>query len=1128
MKKSNCLFLVLAILISQPIFGKAPKGINTNNKITNMLAKITSNDEVFRTLINANNWLYWVNNDGVMGYDTESQQSGGIYPKGKSPVVYTDGLVFGGYVDEDDNGEFDKDLDRLAVGGTTYGTGLQCGWIENGNPADINKVWRIRDDFQSLNPEDVSYEAEILGLSENEVLDQYEYDWKNWPAEHGAPYYDNNNNGIYDPDPNGNNIYGEEGEDRPGVANADQVIWFAANDLNEGLVTSLYGSQPIGLEVQVTIWAYAQPETKLGQLIFKNYKIINKSDKDILNTYLSQFVDPDIGDYNNDFIGCDTSLSMGYAYNGDPTDSYFTEISPPAVGYYFLQGPIVESPGDSAFFNFTFREGYRNLPMTSFGWFAAGSNIADPTLGGDYEGTKQWYNLLKGFKPYEDLENPVPWTIGNQTGSETTKFPLCGDPINNPSSNRIDGNAEYLPPGDRRMCLSSGPFYFAKGDTQEVTVAIGGSATNSNVAKQYILNIDGLREIANYGMDIILKKSPPPSAKLETLNKSYPNSESVEIEVAIKLENASDVNGCKFKLQSFNGENEEYIIKLFDDGSHNDQNANDNIWGNSFLIQNKKYPFIAKALILTNNDEFTNTFLSNISLRKPPQISNYKIIWENKAQDKFINNGERVYLTFNITNADSINNISKIRTADNEFKVDIQPGATYQDSSIYIIFQAPQTGTSIDTSYTLSFDGWQKNFDLKMPLVEWTPSEAHGDTLEVENISRPGIANVLPIVIQESLLNNHKYKITFNYNQDSILVWNLKDLTQDSIILNNQKVRESLEYDFPIKGGIEWKVYNPAPGLEKIVEQNPEGDLVDDGVSILEYSLGSTGYIVTGLSGYTFDRFGLLGYHDYIIDFSKKSVAWQYFDDIEGGEPCLKEKVPFALYKKHYPSGELERMFVAIFDHNTSMDSSESVGAGVWDTTGTKYFGVPTYEPIFGYLSKDGPYNPDKESEYMDVNELSEPPSNTGWGDDGNTYDYPVINYLYFEDYLGNGLPIGNKIVFYTNKLMNTEDTLIVEANSIVAVSENDNKVKEFNLSHNYPNPFNPVTSIRYSLPKTSKVTLTVFDLLGRKVETLVNREKKAGRYTIKWNASKLSSGIYFYRIKAGKFTDVKKCILMK
>ena len=83
-------------------------------------------------------------------------------------------------------------------------------------------------------------------------------------------------------------------------------------------------------------------------------------------------------------------------------------------------------------------------------------------------------------------------------------------------------------------------------------------------------------------------------------------------------------------------------------------------------------------------------------------------------------------------------------------------------------------------------------------------------------------------------------------------------------------------------------------------------------------------------------------------------------------------------------------------------------------------------------------------------------------------------------------------------------------------------------LKQNYPNPFNPSTVIRYQIAEKSNVSLKVFDLLGREVATLVNEVKSAGSYTATFNATNLSSGVFFYRLQTGSFTDTKRLVLLK
>jgi hypothetical protein len=88
---------------------------------------------------------------------------------------------------------------------------------------------------------------------------------------------------------------------------------------------------------------------------------------------------------------------------------------------------------------------------------------------------------------------------------------------------------------------------------------------------------------------------------------------------------------------------------------------------------------------------------------------------------------------------------------------------------------------------------------------------------------------------------------------------------------------------------------------------------------------------------------------------------------------------------------------------------------------------------------------------------------------------------------------------------------------------------KQYSLYQNYPNPFNPSTLIRYQLPVKSKVTLRIFNVLGEEVKTLMNGEvQEAGIESVSFNADALPSGVYFYRLQAGTFLDVKKMLLVK
>ncbi len=96
------------------------------------------------------------------------------------------------------------------------------------------------------------------------------------------------------------------------------------------------------------------------------------------------------------------------------------------------------------------------------------------------------------------------------------------------------------------------------------------------------------------------------------------------------------------------------------------------------------------------------------------------------------------------------------------------------------------------------------------------------------------------------------------------------------------------------------------------------------------------------------------------------------------------------------------------------------------------------------------------------------------------------------------------------------------------AVVKEDNEIKDFKIYQNYPNPFNPSTKISFVIPQRSSVSLKVYNITGTEIATLVNEVKDPGAYSINFNAEKLSSGVYFYKITAGKFSSVRKMILIK
>jgi len=465
------IFLFGGVLISGSAFaeGDGKGGKNRLNKPTG---------SPIRAYLNINNISTVIKNTGISDIDAFESASGLIYPFGSGKgAVYVSGLLWGAVLD--------GNAAQPLVGGSAYREGLQGGWIESDgtvvpNTDSRSRIYRVRPDVYPGGPSiNVSKEAGDEGKSEAAVTAQYETDWANWPADLGAPYFDGNGNGQYDSDASTGDI--------PGFPGADQTVWFVCNDQQAGLTQDLYGSLPMGIEMQATMWAYASAGP-LGNMYFRKYIIINKTDvlgdpKPFEDMYVSMWSDPDVGNSTDDFAGSDTLLSLSYAYNGAASDATYDPLPPPAAGFDFFQGPIVESPGDTAIFKGAYLPGFKNLPMTASYYFVRGdANVTDPTQG-DPQGAVQFYRFMQGKVGLtgEFFVDPI-------TGLETT-FTLTGDPFT--GEGWVDGL--LIGPDDRRIGMASGPFTMEPGDTQEVVVAeiMAGATPGTNylaavnVLKQY-------------------------------------------------------------------------------------------------------------------------------------------------------------------------------------------------------------------------------------------------------------------------------------------------------------------------------------------------------------------------------------------------------------------------------------------------------------------------------------------------------------------------------------------------------------------------------------------------------------------------------------------------------------------
>ncbi|MCF8260846.1 MAG: T9SS type A sorting domain-containing protein [Melioribacteraceae bacterium] len=433
-------FFLTLFLISEANIAKGVKGERRSG--TAALQK--ADGSPVYTHFNINQISTWIKNNGETDINPNGN-SGLVYPKGSNQqAVFQSGLVWGGKI----GGE-------IRVGGSTYRQGLLPGAVV-GSGATIDReddaaahvrIYRVRPDWAEGN---VQAEMNDEGVSAAEVRAQYEKDWNEWPASYGAPYEDVDGNGSYNAD-----------TDIPGFPGSDQTVWFVANDVDQAQALFIYGSNPIGLEMQATAWGY-NSNGALGNMFFRKFTVINYSGQDISEMYFCWWSDPDVGGAGDDFVGCDTTLSLSYCFNGGASDAQYGN-TPPAVGFDFFQGPIVAgTAADTAVFNNAKVPGMKNLGMSAHFFFINSDPVyTDPSLGDYQEGTLQMYNLFEG----KVSTTGVPFT--DPTNGKQTAFALAGDPITN--QGWVDGILHS--PGDRRLGLVSGPFNMTAGETQEVVIA---------------------------------------------------------------------------------------------------------------------------------------------------------------------------------------------------------------------------------------------------------------------------------------------------------------------------------------------------------------------------------------------------------------------------------------------------------------------------------------------------------------------------------------------------------------------------------------------------------------------------------------------------------------------------------
>ncbi|TXI88116.1 MAG: T9SS type A sorting domain-containing protein [Crocinitomicaceae bacterium] len=383
------------------------------------------------------------------------------------------------------------------------------------------------------------YEGEEVEKPNAEILARI----YNWPA-HGdvdlgqdyylAPFYDRapapgqQGDGIYQPVEQGDypwydDILGRDdiacGSDRRISLFGDETHWWVFND--KGNIHTESTGDPIGMEIRAQAFAFTTND-EVNKMTFYNYEMINRGTQTLFNTYFAQYVDADLGGAFDDYVGCDVSRGLGYAFNGDNFDGDFEGNAgygnnPPAIGVDFFEGPYQDADGLDNYgpYNDTVNGvltpavmnvqdaingkgivykglgiGYKDgivdnerFGMKRFCYYTNGASAqqSDPTTaaqfynymsgkwrfgddvifgGTGFEGSPGSISGLHADYVFPSDSDPLHWS----TGGTQTSFPWA--------ENNTDGNGGSNPPGDRRFVQAAGPFTLKPGAINNITVGI--------------------------------------------------------------------------------------------------------------------------------------------------------------------------------------------------------------------------------------------------------------------------------------------------------------------------------------------------------------------------------------------------------------------------------------------------------------------------------------------------------------------------------------------------------------------------------------------------------------------------------------------------------------------------------
>lgn len=439
-----------------------------------------------QVLSDGNNISTWIGNTGVFNNDNRTTNTPGFqWPKGSNKfAIYTTGLTTAAYIN-----------DSLRFASASFSGEYRPGCILNGvlKTDSTFKLYKVSRGDNNSNP-----------------------DYANWGLmiPFGTPYEDVNNNGSF-----------EAGIDKPGMKNAAQTIFICMTDGDSNTHTYSEGfgggTKPLKAEMHLTVWSYDN-FSSMQDVQFVRMEMVNRNSSSWNKTYFGLFCDPDLGSYEDDYLGCDTLRNLGYCYNGDNIDgtggSNHYGANPPAVGIDMLSGAVNKSVTPNL-----------SLAMTSFVyvWHSGSETCAIYS-----QISSEAYNYLRGLK-----KDSTPYI--NMVNMQPSKYCYSGDPETNTGWNEQQGQMLNCggslvgpvwipsPPNEMRFVMSSGAdnFTVAPGEKQTFIFAqmmARGSNNLNSVTKLKQLD-DAVQVFYENGFNVGINTISTEVPGSFSLYQNYPN-----------------------------------------------------------------------------------------------------------------------------------------------------------------------------------------------------------------------------------------------------------------------------------------------------------------------------------------------------------------------------------------------------------------------------------------------------------------------------------------------------------------------------------------------------------------------------------------------------------------------------